>query len=587
MSEQLELREYTRDNVMKAVRKMMFPIAMQCLLASIVSATDAIMLGALNQQSLAAVTLAGQLMQIFSFLIMSISVGTTALSAQYWGKKDADAVGRVLHIALKVSIAAGTIFMLACLVAPGVVMSFYTSDSEMIEMGITYLRYVGVSYLFMGFSQIYLIIMKNTNRITAASSFGAITVILNIILNAILIFGLLGAPEMGIAGAALATTISRGVEFVLTLIASNKQSTVMFKPKMLFRSYKTLKRKFWRYTLPSVLQLTSWMMATSATMAILGHLSSEAVAASAVALIAFNIAASFATAYGNSTGIVIGQQLGCGDIEEAKVCGDKLLKGAALLGLVLCIVVCALSPVIPKYMSTLNDEAKRYLLWMLIIVGIKCIGKAVNHTLATGILSAGGDVKFLLKLDIINMWLIILPLGLISAFLLKLSPVVVYLLVNLDEYTKMYTELKHYKKYLWAKDLTKKEWADPGQYDKELREKIVERMPMGAIVLGSSGKITMSNPAAERILGISESDLEGEPLAVFTLKDERNLDFVQCIMDAVYDKTTVNDVIVDFYNKDAAHELQINTSFIEEEDANLGVLILIYDVEDVINGLQG
>lgn len=155
---------------------------------------------------------------------------------------------------------------------------------------------------------------------------------------------------------------------------------------------------------------------------------------------------------------------------------------------------------------------------------------------------------------------------------------VVYLLVNLDEYTKLYTELKHYKKYLWAKNLTKKEWAEPGKYDKELRETIVNRMPMGAIILGSSGRITMSNPAAERILGISEEELQGESLSIFTLKDERNLEFNQCILDAVYDKTTVNNASVDFFVHDEYHKLRLNTSFVEEEDANIGVLILMYEM---------
>lgn len=573
-----EVTRYTRDNVMKYIGRMTPPIAMQCLLAAVVSATDAVMLGLLSQQALTAVTLASQLMQIFSFLIMALSVGTTALSAQYWGKKDSDAVGRVLHIALQVSIAAGTVFMLACLIFPKGIMIFYTSDAVMLEMGTEYLRYVSFTYFFMGFSQIYLIVMKNTDRVMSSSVFGAITVVLNLILDAILIFGLFGAPRMGIAGAALATSISRGVEFVLTLIASKSYKPVQFKFGMLFKSYRTLKRKFRRYTLPSVFQMTSWMLATSATVAILGHVSSDAVAAGAVALIVFNIAASIAMAYGNSVGIILGQQLGCGDIEEAKACGDKLLKFAALLGTILCVIVCALSPVIPKFVTTLNDTARKYLFWMIIIVGTKCIGKAINHTLSTGIFSSGGDIKFLLKLDIINMWLVILPLGLISAFVLKLPPIIVYLLVNLDEYTKFYTELKHYKKYLWAKNLTKKEWAEPGQYDKELRETIVNRMPMGAIILGSSGRITMSNPAAERILGISEEELQGESLTIFTLKDERNLEFNQCILDAVYDKTTVNNASVDFFVHDECHKLRLNTSFVEEEDANIGVLILMYEM---------
>ncbi len=582
MEKQVAITRYTKDNVMKAIGTMTPPMAVQSLLAAVVSATDALLLGILNQQSLTAVTLASQLMQIFTFLILALSVGTTALAAQYWGKNDSEAVSRVLHIALQISISAGAVFMLLCLAVPGVIMSFYTADPEMIEMGAVYLRYVSFTYLFMGFSQIYMIIMKNTGRVMSSSVFGAVTVVLNIILDVILIFGLFGAPKMGIAGAALATSIARGVEFVLTLIASKSKSAIEFRFKMLFKSYKALRRKYLRYTLPSVCQLTSWMLATSATVAILGHISNDAVAASAIALIVFNIAASIATAYGNSVGIIIGQQLGCGDIDDAKICGDKLLKCATVIGCILCIIVWGLTPILPRYITSLNGAAIGYLKWMLIIVGVKCIGKAINHTLSTGIFSAGGDIKFMLKLDIINMWFVILPIGLISAFLLKLPPVIVYLLVNMDEFTKMYAEFKHYKKYIWAKNLTKKEWAEPGKYDKELRETIVNRMPMGVVVLGSSGKITMSNPAAVDILGVSEDDLQGESLAIFTLADERNLRFNQCILDAVYDKSIVNDAVVDYYIDGKKSKLQINTQFLEEEDANIGVLILIYDIGKLI-----
>lgn len=578
MEEKVEVAKYTRDNIFKAVRKMMPPIAVQSILAAIVSATDALMLGVLNQDSLTAVTLASQLMQIYTFFILALGVGTTALSAQYWGKGDSNTVGRILHIALQFSLSAGLIFMFLCMVTPEVAMSFYTSDPVLIEMGSTYLRYLGLTYFFMGFTQIYMIIMKNTGRILSSSVFGTITVILNVVLDAILIFGLFGLPQMGIAGAALATSISRGVEFVLTLVVSRMKNSVEFSIKKLFKRYKNLKKKYLRYTLPSIFQMTSWMVATSAGVAIMGHLDSDAVAASAVEIIVVNIAVSIVTAYGSSVSIIIGQQLGCGDIEESKVCADKLLKGSVVIGAIVGTIVCVLAPIIPRFATTLTDAAKGYLFWMIIIGGAKIIGKSVNHTFANGIFSAGGDIKFLLKLDIINMWFVILPLGAIAAFLLKLPPIFVFLIVNLDEYTKMFTEYKHYKEYRWAKNLTKKEWAEPGKYEKELRETIVNRMPMGAIVLGSSGKISMSNPAAEEILGISEDDLQGESLAIFTLSDERNLPFNQCILDAVYDKSTVSDAVIDFYTKEECKRIQVNTSFIEEEDANIGVLILIYDV---------
>ncbi len=573
--------EFNKKETKSELIRIVIPIALQNLLVAIVGASDVIMLGFLNEESLSAANLAGQIMQIFNFIVMALSVGTTALAAQYYGKNDKAAVERVFYTALQFYLSIGSVFTLCCLILPNQIMQIFTADPVLISLGAQYLRYISIIFILMGFSQVYMIIMKNTGDVLKSTIFGGTSVVLNIILNAILIFGLLGFPKLGILGAAIATTISKSVEFLLTFIHSLQNKQIHLKFAAIFKNYRAMRTKYLRYTLPSIIQLGSWQVATSLTVAIIGHISSSAVAANAVALLIFNIAASFALGYGTGAGIILGGLLGVGNLDNAKKTGDYILTRTLFISPIISILVLLVIPLIPYLPFSLSAESLYYLKFMLIVTAIKIIGKCINHTLATGIFSAGGDIKFLMKLDIINMWCIILPLGFIAAFILKLPVVVVYIILNMDEFTKMYSEIKHYLQYKWVKNLTKKEWAEPGKFDKELRQKIVNDMPMGVMMVGSSGKITMTNKALLDILGFTGEDIEGETFASFFLTDPRNNDFTEVIVDSIYDKTTAKEQLVDYYSNDVQKKLHLKTIFIEEEDSNIGILVMINDLTPI------
>lgn len=446
--------------LLKDLYKVVIPMAIQNLLVTIVNASDAIMLGALDVHSLSAANLAGQLMQIYNFFLVSLCVGTTVLASQFFGKKDFESIDKVLHITLQISLTSGLIFFLTCLFVPGTVMSFFTSDKVLINLGSEYLRYVSGAYLFMGYSQIYMIIMKNTGRVNQSSIYGAITVGVNILLNTLLIFGLFGLPEMGIAGAALATTIARFIEFILTVIASKEQKKVGFSIHELFKRHRSLEKQYINYTLPSIAQTMSWRIATTVNIAILGHMSSSVIAANAIANIVADIMASVAMAYASGCGIEIGPILGRGELDNAKHYGDLMLKHARILGSILCVVTYLITPLVLFLSTSLSIESKDYLKIMLLILAIKMIGKLNNACLSKGIFVAGGDIKFHMKVDIINMWCVIVPLSLLATYVFKWPVIIVYLIMNLDEYTKIYFENYRYKQYIWVKNITKDGWAE-------------------------------------------------------------------------------------------------------------------------------
>lgn len=440
--------------------KIVLPIAVQNLLTSLVSASDALMLGGLNQSSLSAVSLATQITFVINLFYMALTIGTTILSAQYWGKGELRQVERILCIALRYSLLISVLFWAASLWYPQILMRIFTDDAELIALGSPYLRIVSWSYLCMGITQIYLCTMKNTDRTLKSTVYSTIALLLNFVLNAVLIFGLFGLPRLEIAGAAIATVIARCVELILVLYENNRSGVVGFRLKELLQGCKVLHRDFIRYTTPVMANSLAWGCGFTMFSVIMGHLGNDAVAANAIANIVKNVIACICLGIGSGSGIIIGNVLGNSQLEHAKKLGDQLFKLAVIAGAVSGAIILTLSPFIVSLSATLSGTAKGYLQGMLIVCSYYMIGKSINSTVISGIFCAGGDTRFGFICDIITMWLIIVPLGALAAFILKLPVLWVYVLLNMDELIKLPAVYRHYKKYRWIKNITRENEHD-------------------------------------------------------------------------------------------------------------------------------
>lgn len=445
----------TEKNVFyKKLIALVFPIAIQNLMTALVSASDALMLGFLDQTALSAVSLAAQVQFVLNLFFSALSIGATVLAAQYWGKKDKESVEEVLCITLKISFLTSTIFFIAAFFFPRILMQIFTNEMSLIEAGIPYLRIVSWSYLFMGFSQIYLCIMKNSGRTTKSTIYGSSALILNILLNAILIFGLFGFTQMGIAGAALATTIARAAELFLTIFENTKADVVRVRLKYFLSDFVRLKRDYYRYTIPVLANELVWGCGFTMFSVIMGHLGSDAVAANAVANIVKNMIASVCLGIGAGSSILVGNELGGGNLETAKTYGSLLCKISLAVGVVSGLLILLSSPVILMFTTSLTEQAHACLQIMLYICSYYMIGKSINSTVIAGIFCAGGDTKFGFICDAVTMWTIIIPLGAFAAFILHLPILAVYFLLNLDELIKLPAVYMHYKQYKWVKNLT-------------------------------------------------------------------------------------------------------------------------------------
>lgn len=433
---------------------LVFPIAIQNLMTALVSASDAFMLGFVSQTSLSAVSLATQIQFVHNLFMLALTIGATTLAAQYWGKGDTDSVEEILAIVLKISMAVSVVFFIAAMFFSGFLMRIFTNDIRLIQAGIPYLRIVSVSYLFMGFSQIYLCIMKNSGRTAKSTIYGSVAVVINIGFNVIFIFGLAGFPAMGIAGAALATTVSRALELLLTIYENMHRSLVCVRLKYIRNSSKKLKKDFWHYTTPVLGNELVWGCGFTMFSVIMGHLGSDAVAANSVANILKNIIACVCNGIGIGAGIIVGNELGKGEMERATEYGNRLFKLAVFAGAVSGLILLAVSPVLRIFTGSLSAQAHSYLKNMMYICTYYMIGKSVNATVIAGVFCAGGDTKFGLKCDAVTMWVILIPIGMIAAFVLKLPIMVVYFIISMDEIIKLPAVYRHYKKYNWVRNLT-------------------------------------------------------------------------------------------------------------------------------------
>lgn len=440
----------------KQLSKLVIPIAVQNFMSALVSASDALMLGWLDQDSLSAVSLATQVQFVLNLFLMAITIGLTILAAQYWGKNDKDAVEHVLAIALRVSIGISLIFGLGAFLIPGVLMRIFTDDAILVSLGVEYLRIVAVSYIFTGISQVYLCVMKSTGRVSRSTIYGSVAIVLNLILNAILIFGVMNIAGMGIRGAGIATLIARTVELICVLVENSKKTVIRMKISYLWSPDNKLQQDFKKYTTPVLANEIAWGCGFTMFSVIMGHLGTDAVAANSIANIVKNLIACVALGIGSGSGIMVGNELGRGNLSLAKEYGSKLCHISIGIGAVSGIVILLSSPVIMNFSGTLSAQAKEYLQLMLYVCSYYIIGKSVNSTVIAGIFCAGGDTKFGFWCDFITMWITIVPLGAIAAFVLKWPVMLVYFILNLDELVKLPAVYMHYKQYKWVRNLTER-----------------------------------------------------------------------------------------------------------------------------------
>lgn len=444
-----------KRNFYRQVISLVLPMAIQNLINVGVTTADVVMLGKVGETVLSASSLAGQIQFIMFLILFGLTSGAGVLTAQYWGKKDIRTIEKVLGIAMRIAFFVAVFFTVMVLLFPYRIMGIFSSEVDVIAEGADYLKIIALSYVFTALTMIYLNIMRSIERVVIATVVYLSSLICNIILNAILIFGMFGLKPMGIKGAALATLISRILEFAIVVFyAGFINRSVRFHFRDLFPRDKLLFRDFLYYSIPVIFNEFVWGLGTSTNTAIIGHLGKAAVAANSVTQVTRQLAMIVSFGLANAAAILIGKAIGGGSNDKAKAYAGRFFRLSIIFGIIGAAVILFVS-LFAGNMLSLSEQANSYLGFMMFVMSYFAIGQSFNTTIIVGICRAGGDTRFGLILDFTTLWCVSILFGAIAAFILKLPVKAVYLILMSDEIIKIPISTWRYKSMKWLNNITR------------------------------------------------------------------------------------------------------------------------------------
>ncbi len=439
----------------RRVFTLVLPLALQNLINVGVNAADILMLGRLGEVPLSASSIAGQIFFIFLLLLFGLSSGMTVLTSQYWGKRDIQSITRVMSIALRFAIVTSILFLGAALAFPYPLMRVFSGEADVIKEAVSYLRIVAFSYLFISVTLTYLNTLRSMERVVISTVVYSVSLVINVVLNALLIFGLLGFPKMGIRGAAVATLTARIVEFVIVIVhAKRNHAALPFHLRDLFRHDRLLFKDFVKFSTPVIANELFWGSAIAMTVAVLGHLGKSAVAANSVTQVTRQLATVVTFGVANATAIVVGKAIGEGYMDKAKTYASRFAKLSLLTGVAGSVVMLVARPIALHFL-TLTPTAKGYLSFMMYVMAYFIICQSYNATMIVGNFRAGGDTKIGLLFDVASLWLFALPFGALAAFVFHWPVPIVYLILTSDELVKLIPSTIHFRSYKWLNSVTR------------------------------------------------------------------------------------------------------------------------------------
>lgn len=432
------------------------PIGLQNLLVALIGASDALMLGRLTQDSVAAVSLANQIVFIMNLFIGAVVGGGGALIAQYWGKSDKAMVKNLFCMLLKWSFFVSFLFFATAMLIPERLMRIYTPDKSLIEIGASYLRAVCVSYLFTGITQCYYLKMKVEGKALKSVIISIATLITDMVLDFFLIYGIAGAPKLGANGSAYSTVFVE-LTALVWCVAESYRGNSLHPDRKSFKWFSTdITKDFLKISLPMLGSSIAWGIGISMHSLIMGHLGSDATAAASITSVILEMITCVSKGIAAGASIIIGKLLGQSLFDKAKIYGRKFCIISFWGGGIQMALLCILSPVAAKFF-VLSESARQFLIIMLLFSGIYVFAFSINTIIVCGIFPAGGDARY----DVISVffasWCFALPLALLGTFVFHWPVMVIYILMSLDEIVKLPWLYPRYKKYLWLNNLTRKE----------------------------------------------------------------------------------------------------------------------------------
>ena len=440
----------------KELFSLAIPISLQNLLIALIGATDALMLGRLTQDAVAAVSLANQIVFIMNLFIGAVVGGGGVLIAQYWGTDDKVMVKNLFCMILKWAAGISFVFFALAILIPDLLMRIYTPEPALIEIGASYLRAVGVSYLFSGITQCYYLKMKIEGKASISVIISIVTLITDVVLDMFLIYGLAGVPRLGAVGSAYSTVFVELIGLIWCVAISCRKDSIRPDWQGIKWFSPAVTKDFVKLALPMLGSSLAWGLGFSMHSLIMGHLGSDATAAASITSVVQEIVTCVCKGISAGAGIIIGKLLGRNLFNKAKIYGRKLCHISFWAGGIHMALLCILGPVLANCF-VLTSTARSYLIMMLLFMALYVFAFSINTVIVCGIFPAGGDAKYDALSVFFASWCFSLPLALLGTFVFDWPVMVVYILMCADEIIKLPWLYPRYRKYLWVNNLTRED----------------------------------------------------------------------------------------------------------------------------------
>lgn len=429
------------------------PIAFQGLLNTLLNLVDNMMIGSLGESSIAAVGLANKVFFVFTLLLFGIVSGSSVLTAQYFGKKDIKNIRRVLGLSLIIGLSGAFIFMLAGLFIPETVMKIFTPNENTINIGVSYLTIVAISYPLTAVTNCYISLLRATNKVKAPVFISIVAILVNVILNYTFIYGHFGFEALGVRGAAIATVIARLVEVIsILLVVYISKCEAAAKIKELINFNKEFIKKYFIIVSPVIANEFVWGLGVTMYSLVYGRMGDSAVASITITQNVEQICVVIFQGLSAATAVILGNELGANKIEKA----DKHAKGFFVLQFILTIVMATVCLTIRNPLINLfnvDGKVASDIVKCLNVFIIYLPFRMFNLVNIVGVLRSGGDTKASLLLDMTGVWLVGIPFAFLGGIVLKLPIYYVYAMITIEEVYKFTLGFIRYRKKKWLRKI--------------------------------------------------------------------------------------------------------------------------------------
>ena len=442
------------ESFYKSYFSMTMVIALQNLVVYSVSLADNVMLGQYNELALSGVALCNQIQYFLQMTVMGIGAAMVVLASQYWGKKDTQSIQKIIAVGFWVAVLVSVLLWCAAFFFPRWCLGLLTDDQEVIGEGVKYLKVICFSNVFFGMTNTLLAGLRSVETVRIGFFVAGSTLIINVCLNYLLIYGNLGAPRLGSQGAAIATLTSRVIEFgIICFYLKAVDRKIRFQFRSLLHLDRVILKKFVRVGAPAIGGDSMWGIAQGAQTAIIGRLGASAIAANSIATTVIQVLTVIIHGSANATGVMTGKWIGAGKIEELKRYVKRLQFVFLGLGLVTGTVLFLVKDFILGFYA-ITPETKLMAEHFILILCVTTVGTGYQLNVLTGFVRGGGDTSFVLINDSIFMWLIVLPASALAAFVFHASPEIVFLCLKSDQILKSFVALVKVNRWKWIRVLT-------------------------------------------------------------------------------------------------------------------------------------